>query len=141
MKWIYINNSPATVIYRSETWLPGETRETPYPVPDTLGLTCIQEGDTLDPVLFHSDIIIPPGGQEVVNINHPKLSQAVDLSIRCISHDTGCECRFNSPHGCAVPLDFREFRQITSWQNCSRIYLINTTDIQAHISVTALEAV
>ena len=141
MNWTYINNTNAPIIYRSETWLPNETHETAYPVPDTLGLTCIQEGSSPDPIIFHDDIIVQPNGQEVVNISPPKLSHAVDLSIRCITHETGCECRFNSLHGCAIPIDFREFRQITSWNNCSRIYLINSTDIEAHISVTAFEAV
>lgn len=141
MNWTYTNNTPAPIIYRSETWLPNETRETAYPVPSSLGLNCVQEGDTLDPVLFHDDIIIPPGGQEVISISPPKLSHAVSLSIACMSHDSGCECRFNSPHGCVIPIDTRGFQQVTSWENCSRLYFSNTTDNEAHISVTALEAV
>lgn len=141
MNWIYTNNTDTTIIYRSETWVPNETRETAYPVPSSLGLTCVQEGDTLDPVLFHDDVIVQPNSQEVVNIKPPTLSHAVDLNIICMTPETGCECRFNSLHGCAIPIDARCFQQITSWNNCSRIYLINDTDIEAHISVTAFEVV
>ena len=141
MNWIYTNNTSAPVIFRSETWLPGETRETHYPVPDNLGLSCIQEGYALDPVLFHSDITIPPGGQTSVNISPPKLSHAVHLSIQCMTPESGCECRFNSTRNCTIPIDSRGFQQKLSWENCSRIFLSNTTDIETIISVTAVEAV
>ena len=39
MNWTYTNNTNAPVIYRSEIWQPNETRESPYPVPPSLGLT------------------------------------------------------------------------------------------------------
>lgn len=141
MNWIYTNNTPAPVIYRSETWLPGETRETTYPLPDALGLTCIQQGDIPDPVLFHSDITIPPGGQTSVNISPPTLSHAVHLSIACMTPESGCECRFNSPRNSTIPIDSRGFQQKLSWENCSCIFLSNSTDIEAIVSITAIEAV
>ena len=141
MKWIYRNDTNTTVIYRSVTWLSGMTAETAYPIPPALGLTCIQEGDSPDPIIFHSDITVQPGAQEVINIPAPKLSHAVALSIFCMTADSGCECRFNSPRNCIIPIDVRGFQQTTSWQNCSRIYLTNNTDSEAVISVTALEAV
>ncbi len=141
MKWIYRNDSAAHVIYRNSSWLPGETHETPYPVPDSLGLTCIQEGDSLDPVLFHDDILIQPGAQEVIAIPSPKLSHKVDITVICMSPDSGCECRFNSPRNCVIPVDVRGFQQVTSWENCSRIFLTNTTENEAVISLSVLEAV
>lgn len=141
MKWIYRNDSDSTVLYRSDTWLPGETHDTALPVPDTLGLTCVQEGDAPDIVLLHSDVVVQPGTQEVINIPAPKLSYAVSITILCMTEDSGCECRFNSPRNCIIPIDVRGFQQTTSWQNCSRVYLTNNTEIEAVISVTAVEAV
>jgi len=141
LKWIYRNDSDATVIFGTDTWLAGETHETALPVPDTLGLTCLQEGDESNLVIFHSDITVQPNAQEVVNIPAPKLSHAVAVSILCMTPTSGCECRFNSPHGCVIPIDVRGFQQTTSWQNCSRIFLSNHTDSEAHISVTVFEAV
>ena len=139
MNWIYSNNTNAPVIYRSETWLPDETHEIPYPVPSSLGLTCVQEGDTPDPVLFHDDIIIQAGATATVNINAPVFSHKVALSIFCIITDAGCECRFNSLKNCAVPLDVRGFEHTMAWENCSRIFLTNTSDNEAQISVSAVE--
>ena len=141
MNWIYTNNTNAPVIYRSEIWQPDETHEVPYPVPPSLGLTCVQEGDTPDPVLSHDDILVQANSNEVINLKPPTVSHAVDLSIVCMTPESGCECRFNSLHGCAIPIDARGFQQVTSWENCSRIYLINDTDTQVHISVTAFEVV
>ena len=141
MNWIYTNNTHMPVIYRSETWLPDETHEIPYPVPSSLGLTCIQEGDTPDPVLFHDDIIIQPNTQEVISLRPPTFSHVVDLTIGCMTPDGGCECRFNSPNNCVIPIDMRGFQQVTSWENCSRIYFFNSTDTEVHISVTAFEVV
>lgn len=141
MKWIYRNDTNATIIYRSVTWLPGMTAETAYPIPPALGLTCIQEGNSPDPVLFHSDITVQPGAQEVISIPAPKLSHAVALSIFCMTADSGCECRFNSTHNCIIPIDIRGFQQTTSWENCSRIFFNNPTDNEVIISVTAIEAV
>ena len=141
MNWIYTNNTHAPVFYRSKVWLPDQTRETAFPVPPSLGLTCIQEGDTPDPVLFHDDIIIPPGGQEVIYINQPKISNKVDVNILCLSPDSGCVCRFNSSSNCVIPIDYRGFQHVTSWENCFRIFLHNSTDNVAHISVSVFEAV
>lgn len=139
MNWIYRNDSISPIIYRSETWLPNETRESPFPVPDTLGLTCIQEGDSPDPVLFHDDIIIQAGETATVNINAPLFSHKVALSIFCMTTDASCECRFNSLKNCAIPLDVRGFEHTTAWENCSRIFLINTSDNEAQISISAVE--
>lgn len=141
MKWIYRNDSASTVIYRSTTWLPGMTAETAYPIPPELGLTCVQEGDAPDIVLLHTDITIQPGTQEVISIPAPKLSHAVSVTILCMTVDSGCECRFNSPRNCIIPIDVRAFQQTTSWQNCQRVFLTNNTEVEAVISVTAVEAV
>ena len=141
MKWIYRNDTDTTIIYRSTTLLPGMTAETAYPIPHELGLTCVQEGDAPDIVLLHSDVVVQPGTQEVIDIPAPKLSHAVAITILCMTEDSGCECRFNSPRNCIIPLDVRGFQQTTSWQNCSRVYLTNNTETEAVISVTAVEAV
>lgn len=141
MKWIYRNDTDTTIIYRTDTWLAGETHEVALPVPDTLGLTCVQEGDAPDIVLLHTDITVQPSSQEVISIPAPKLSHAVALSIFCMTEDSGCECRFNSPRNCFIPIDIRGFQQTTSWQNCKRVYLTNNTENEVVISVTAIEAV
>ena len=141
MNWIYTNNTSAPIIYRSELWLPDETRESPYPVPDTLGLTCVQEGSTPDPVLFHDDVVIQPGSQAIVNISPPNLSHNVALTIRDMTPNTGCECRFNNERNNPIPIDARSFSLIMAWENCSRLFLLNPTDNEVVISVTAIEAV
>ena len=141
MNWIYRNDTDATVLYRSHIWLQGEAHEVPFPVPDSLGLTCIQQGDSLDLVLLHEDFCILPGAQEVINIPAPKLSHQVKLSIQCMTHNSGCECRFNSAHNCVIPIDVRDFQHVTSWDNCSRIFLSNTTENEVIISVNATEVV
>ena len=49
MKWIYLNNTNHIICYRFFYWLPDQSLEIPYHVPDDLGLTCIQQGDTSIP--------------------------------------------------------------------------------------------
>ena len=141
MNWIYHNNTDSPVIYRSEMWLPDETCEVAFPVPDSLGLTCVQEGSSPDPVLFHEDITIQPHSQEVVNISPPTLSHNVALSIQDMTTDSGCECRFNHDSNNAIPIDARSFYHVLAWENCSRLFLYNSTDNEAVISVTAIEVV
>ena len=141
MKWIYRNDTDTTVLYRAETWLPGEIHDTALPVPDSLGLTCVQEGDTPDIVLLHSDFTVQAGAQEIITIPAPKLSHAVALSIFCMSENNGCVCRFNSEHNCIIPIDIRGFQQTTAWENCRRIFFSNSSESDVNISVTAVEAV
>lgn len=141
MNWIYTNNTNAPVIYRSELWLPNEAREVSFPVPNTLGLTCIQEGTTPDPVLFHDDVTVQAGEQVSLNINPPNISHAVSLSVQCMTPSAGCQCRFNHESNTAIPIDARAFIHTMDWENCSRILLSNPTDTEAVISVTAIEAV
>ena len=141
MNYIYRNDTHRVIVYRNDTWLPDEQLETPYPVPDDLGLTCIQLGQPPDPVLFHDDVIVPAGEQVAVNIDVPALSHSVALTIFCISPSSGVECRFGSPENKPIPIDMRAFSQTIHWALCSRIFLHNPTDSEAVISISAIEDV
>ena len=139
MKYKYKNDTQRTIIYRNKIWQPNMELETSYPVPSSLGLTCTQEGDTLDPVLFHDDIIIDAGQERTFEINAPTLSHKIDLTILCMSENSGVECRFNSANNNPIPIDERGFQQVLFWELCSKIILKNPLDTYVHISVTALE--
>ena len=141
MKYIYRNDTHHIIHYRRFSWLPDEQLETPYPVPDDLGLTCIQLGQPPDPVLFHDDVIVPAGEQVIVSIDAPALSHAVALTVFCISPSSGVECRFGSSENKPIPIDMRAFSQTLDWALCSRIFLLNPTDAEAIISVSAIEDV
>ncbi len=141
MNYIYRNNSNSTIIYRNYCWPPKDEVSTPFPVPSSLGLSCIQQGDSPDPVLFHDDIIIPAGEQVEISIDVPAISHNIALSILCLTHNSGVECRFGSPNNKAIPIDVRSFSQVLSWDLCSRIFFTNTTQNEAQISVSAIESV
>ncbi len=141
MNYIYRNDNHHIVHFRNDSWLPDEQLETVYPVPDELGLTCIQLGQPPDPVLFHDDVIVPAGEQVIININAPTLSHAVALTIFCISPSAGVECRFGCSDNKPIPIDMRAFSQTIDWALCSRIFLLNPTDSEAVISISAIEDV
>ena len=141
MKWIYKNNTDKIILYRNNTWQPNEEISVPYPVPLNLGLTCIQEGSSPDPILFHDDIIISAGEQEIINLNSPLISHNVALTILCMTTNSGVECRFNSSDNKPIPIDARGFQQVISWEMCSKIFLHNPTDNEVHISVSAIEVI
>lgn len=141
MNYTYRNDTSHTILYRGYFWLPGDEIDTPYPVPSSLGLTCIQQGTSPDPVLFHDDVVVPAGEQVEVFLNEPTISHNVALSILCLTQNSGVECRFNSPDNRPLPIDLRSFSQTLSWNLCSRIFLNNPTDIEARISITAIEGV
>ena len=141
MKYIYRNDTHSVIVYRNDTWLPDEQLETAYSVPDDIGLTCIQLGQPPDPVLFHDDVIVSAGEQVTVNIDAPTLSHSVALTIFCISPSSGVECRFGSPENKPIPIDMRAFSQTLNWALCSRIFLYNSTDSEAVISISAIEDV
>ena len=141
MKWRYKNNTEKAVVYRNIYLEPGKETEVSYPIPSYLGLTCIQEGDTPDPVLYHDDILIEAGGQRIISLEAPAIIQYVALTILCMTANGGVECRFNSANNKAIPIDSRGFQQVMLWDLCSKIILNNPTDITVHISITAIEAV
>lgn len=141
MYWSYKNDSDCTILYRDSIWQPGDELQTPYPVPASLGLTCTQEGDALDPVLFHDDVILQAGQSRSVNIKEPALSHSVSLTILCMTTDNGVECRFNSSNNKPVPIDTRGFQQVLNWELCSKLVLHNPTETEAIISITAFEVV
>lgn len=141
MNWIYKNETDFTVLYRNYSWGQGETVATSCPVPNSFGLTCLQEGSLPDPVLFHDDLVIQSGNDAVAVLDAPYLSHNVALDINCMSRDTGVECRFNSNENKPIPIDVRGFSQVIDWTLCSRIYLHNPTDSEVIISITAIEVV
>ena len=141
MNYIYRNNSNNTVIYNNFIWLPGETLSVPCPVPDSLGLECLQEGQPPDPVLLHEDIVILPHDSISVSLPEPFASHNVALRILDMSFDSGVECRFNSSENNPVPIDTRGFEHVLPYELCSKIFFSNNLDITAAISITAIEVV
>lgn len=139
MNYIYRNDTGHTVCYRDNFWLPDEQISTPYPVLEALELTCIQQGTPPDPVLFHDDVVVPPGGDVSVKIPAPALARNVVLSMQCMTLSSGAECRFGSSENKPVPLDARAFSQTLDWTLCSAIFLHNPTEEEAVISVSAIE--
>lgn len=138
MKFKYRNDTDNYVFYREKVWKQGDELETTYPVPSSLGLTCTQEGNMPDPVLFHDDVVIGAGEEKIIEINEPNLSHKVYLTIICMS-EGGVECRFNSSKNKPIPIDARGFVQKMNWELCSKIFLKNTLDMSVQISVTAME--
>ena len=141
MNYIYRNDSHQAVSFLDYCWLPDEILSTPYPVPVSLGLTCIQQGIPPDPVLFHDDVAVSPGEHASVNIPAPALSHNVVLSIQCMTPSSGVECRFGSSQNKPIPIDVRAFSQTLDWILCSQILLHNPTEAEAVISVSAIEGV
>ena len=137
MRFRYKNNTNHAVIYRDRVWQRGEEFEVSYPVPSSLELTCTQEGNAPDPVLYHGDIVINAGKDAVIEIAEPLLSDKVFLSILAVHG--GVECRFNSADNKPMPIDERSFVQNLDWSLCSKIFLKNTLGISVQISITAVE--
>ncbi|MBR0186900.1 MAG: hypothetical protein IJQ24_12810 [Synergistaceae bacterium] len=141
MMYIYRNDNNYAVAYAGFLWQTGDTLNVPFPVPDSLGLTCLVQGRPPDPVLFHDDIIIPAGAQAVAVFAEPLLSHNVALSIECMSINSGVECRFGARDNNPVPIDARGFVHVLSWELCSRLFFRNTTENEAVISVSAVEVI
>ena len=141
MKYIYRNDTRHVIHFRNLSWLPDDTLETAYPVPDDLGLTCIQLGHPPDPVLFHDDVIVPAGEHVTIAINAPVLSHKVALTIFCLTPSAGIECRFGNSENKPIPIDMRAFSQTLDWALCSQVSLYNPTDTEAIISISAIEDV
>lgn len=137
-KWKYKNNTDRIIIWKNITWSQGSEIETLFPVPASLGLTCTQEGNIPDPVLFHNDLLIASGDTEIINLDAPEFGGNIFLSLLCIG-EGGVECYFNSLNNNPIPLDVRGFAHVMPWEACSRIYLKNVTDSATHISVSAVE--
>ena len=101
MNWIYFNNSHSIICYSFFIWMPGQSLEIPYSVPDDLGLTCIQEGTATVPDAPSS---IPQTVETVLNLTANQmildqcyvplpypcdLSQAITLSLNGIALPQG----------------------------------------------------
>ena len=141
MTYSYTNNTNSAIAYRSYFWLPDETLEVDFPVPESLGLTCNFHGKPPDPVLFHDNITLQAGEQCDIPIPAPLFSQNVALHIQDMSLDCGVECCFGSLDNIHFPIDVRDFLHVLTWELCSQIYLFNPTENVAVISITAIEVV
>lgn len=83
MNWIYLNNSNRIICYRFYSWLPGHKHQLSFPVPDELGLTCLQKGssyETLPSVVSESAV------EAVLNLT--------------INQDILAHCSVQLPHDC-----------------------------------------
>ena len=140
MKWIYQNNSNCIICYQSFSCMPHSQFSIPFPVPESLGLTCIQEGNLPDTILFHDDVTVNAGDSACINIPTPNISHNVSLNIQCLIQNSGVECRFNHSNNNPIPIDVRGFAQILPWECCYKIFLNNPTDVDAIISITAIES-
>lgn len=141
MNYSYTNNSTAPVAYLNNIWLPGDTIETPYPVPDALGLTCTVEGTPPDPVLFHDDVTVAAGATVEVALPENSYSHNVALHIMDMSQDSGVECRFGSRNNTPIAIDIRGFRHVLDEIFCSKLFLTNPTQKSTVVSVSAVEVV
>ena len=138
MKWRYRNDTDRAVFWNGVTWGPGTEREISCPVPSSLGLTLVQEGDGPDPVLCHEDLIVQSGETASVELDGPTLAHKVRLSLYCMG-GTGVEARFNSADNRPFPVDARGFYQVMPWEMCARMYFTNPTNEETHVSVSAVE--
>ncbi len=141
MNYIYRNDTHHTIYYRQYSWRPDEQVATSFPIPDSLGLTCIQEGTPPDPVLLHDDVVIQPHQVQEIALNEPMFSHNVSLTIRDMTPEAGAECSFNSRDNVHIPIDARLFTHVLTYELCAKIFLHNPTDNQVVISVNAVEVV
>ena len=139
MTYLYRNDNSYPVGVDGVICSPGETFSLDFPAPPSLGLTLIQQGNPPDPVLFHDDFLIAPGQSVDVALNDPVWSHNVALSILCMSNNSGVQCCFGATSNIPVPIDARGFEHVLDWRLCSKLFLLNSTDNDALISVTALE--
>ena len=138
IKWKYKNFADRIIVWRGERWGPGDEREVSYPVPSSLGLVRLQEGNVPNPVLFHDDLILSPGETRMVELDGPTWTHQVALSMFCLSGG-GAECWFISQDNTPIPLDARGFVHTMPWEMCARMFFTNTTETETHISVSAVE--
>lgn len=83
MNWIYLNNSNRIICYRFYSWLPGQSHELSFPVPNELGLTCLQHGNF--------DETLPSVASESV------VEAVLNLTI---NQDILARCSVQLPHDC-----------------------------------------
>lgn len=137
-KWRYKNPTDGAICWRDIFWGPGEERETPNPVPSFTGLECTQEGTAPDPVLFHDDLIIQPGETKRIEMDGPRYTHQVALSIYNMGSG-GVEYRFVDETNKPLPLDTRGFVHVMPWEMCARLFFKNVSGEETHISVSAVE--
>lgn len=138
-KWKYKNETSNTVYWDGNLWAAGEQHETLYPVPAELGLTCVVTGDSIDPVLFHSDITLAASEQQIVELPMPRHSCKLDLMIGTL--EGTATVSFLSNDNTKVTIDdVRRIKSIVSWGACAKIYLTGGSD-GATVSISVFEIV
>lgn len=135
--WKYKNESEhRTVIWRDISWKPGETQTVAYPLPEYLGLTCVEEGTRPDPILCHEDVVLQAGESARIEIAAPLPSEKVSLTLTRVKG--GAECRFNNEKNRPIPVDGRPFSRVLPWEYCAVLFFNNMIDDETHISVDAV---
>ncbi|MBR0075101.1 MAG: hypothetical protein IJP96_05065 [Synergistaceae bacterium] len=140
-KWIYKNETKHKIIYRDYTWDAGATVAISTPIPSSLGLTCINEGNKPDPILFCNDIVIAPNDEAVVTLSGSSLTHNVHLTIQCITTRGTVECRFIDDENTPIFIDAQGFSQVMPFDLCQKIILKNTISNSLNVNVTAIEVV
>ncbi len=141
MNYIYRNDTEHTIFYRNVLCLPHEATATTFPIPNELGLTCLQEGSHTHSVLLHEDLIIPALNSYVLSIPTPQFSHKMSLDIFCLTDNGGVACYFNSLDSTPIPIDIRSFSLVLDWRTCSKLVFVNDFGFDVHISVSVLEVV
>ena len=140
-QWVYKNNTKHKITYRDYVWEAGATLVTLAPVPSSLGLTCVNEGDIPDPILFCNDIVILPNEEAIVTLLDSSLTHNVHLTIQCITTRGTIECRFVDDRNNPIFIDAQGFSQIMPFNLCNKIILKNTISNSLNVNVTAIEVV
>ena len=91
-------------------------------------------------MLFHDDIIIQPGETKQVDMDGPRYTRQVALSIFRMSGG-GVEYRFMSDTNKPLPLDTRGFVHVVPWEMCARMFFKNVSDEETQVSVSAVEVI
>ena len=138
MKWKYKNNTSSTIIWASNTWAPEEEKEISHPVPDFLGLTCIQSGNSPDIVLLDKEFTVNLGETKEIDIPASIKNRRVVISI-IRKAGNGALLSFNSADNKKIAMDnTKYFTQTLLWESCSKIFLESLGDGSV-IYVSAIE--
>ena len=138
MKWKYKNETGSTIIWEGHTWAPEKEKEISHPAPEFLGLTCTQQGNIPDPVLFDENIMVNAGETKEIAIPAPVLSRRVTLSVLRKAGNGVLLC-FNSADNKKIAIDATQFfMQTLSWTSCGKIYLESLGD-ESIIYISVIE--
>jgi len=147
-QWIYRNDTDHPVMWKGFVWPPEETRpvmkdsdDVPFPVPEHIGLTLVQEGNVPDPVVFADDVVVEgAGGELIVHIPAPANGdEFIDITVWCGIGD-GAFLRFNGPDNTEISIDRRGLIRRMRWEDCATLYFRNPTGGEATIGISVLRA-